>query len=84
MPLSVRKMSLQIVQRLSQTNAKTSCLDPTPGHYDTAKRGNFLLQEEVDGINWIKTPKSMRKQRSQLSKSIIHSFHAVMWSMDHR
>ena len=58
MPLSVRKMSLQIVQRLSQTNAKTSCLDLTPGHFDTAKRGNFLLQEEVGGIDWIKTPKN--------------------------
>ena len=28
MPLSVRKMSRRIVQRLLQTNAKTSCLNP--------------------------------------------------------
>ena len=53
MPLSVRKMFRQIVQRLSQTNAKTICLNPQSGHYDTAKSGSFLSQEEVGGIDWI-------------------------------
>ena len=55
-PLSVRKMSPQIIYRLSQTKAKTSCLNLQSGYNATAKRGNFLSQEEVDGINGIKTP----------------------------
>ena len=56
MPLSVRKMSRQILSRLSQINAKTSSLNLLSGHYATAKRGNFLSQEEVGGISGIKTP----------------------------
>ena len=53
MPFSVRKMSRRIIQRLSQTNAKSSCLNLLSGHYATAKRGNFLSKEEVDGFNGI-------------------------------
>ena len=55
MPLSVRKMFRRIVSRLSQANAKTSCLNRSSGHYATAKRGNFLSLEEVDGMDGIKT-----------------------------
>ena len=56
MPLSVRKMSRRIVERLSQTNAKTRRLNLKSGHYATDKRGNFFSQEEVVGNGGIKTP----------------------------
>ena len=68
--------------KLSQTNAKTRCLNPKSGHYAAAKRGNFLSQEEVGGIDGIKTPYTHVKTEISASKSIFHSFHAVLWSMD--
>ena len=83
MPLSFRKMSRRIVQKLSQTNAKTSCLNPKSGHYTTARRGNFLSHEKVDDIDGIKTPLKHAKTGISASKSIFHSFHAVLWSMYH-
>ena len=45
--------------------------------------GNFLSQEEVSGIDGVKTPFSHVKTEISASKSIFHSFHAVLWSMDH-
>ena len=46
-------------------------------------RGDFLSQEEVDGIDGIKTPYKHVKTEISASKSILHSFHAVLWSMAH-
>ena len=37
----------------------------------------------MDGINGIKTPYNHVKTEISASKSIFHSFHAVLWSMDH-
>ena len=37
----------------------------------------------MDGINAIKTPYNHVKTEISASKSIFHSFHAVLWSMDH-
>ena len=36
----------------------------------------------VDGIDWIKTPYNHVKTAISASKSIFHSFPAVLWSMD--
>ena len=44
---------------------------------------NFLSQEEVGGIDRIKTSYNHVKTEISASKSIFHSFHAVLWSMDH-
>ena len=76
-------MSRQIVQRLSQTNTKTSCLNTKSGDYATSKRGNFLSQEGVGGIDGIKTPYKYAKTEVLVSKSIIRSFHAVPLPMDY-
>ena len=43
----------------------------------------FLSQEEVDCIDGIKSPYNHVKIEISASKSIFHSFHAVLWSMDH-
>ena len=43
----------------------------------------FLSQEEVDGIDGIKTPYNHVKTETSAYKSIYHSFHAVLWTMDH-
>ena len=43
----------------------------------------FISQEEVDGINGIKTPWNHAKTEISASKSTFHSFHAVLWPMDH-
>ena len=83
LPLNVRKMSRRIVERLSQANAKTSCLNPESCHYTTVKRGNFLSQEELDGIDGINTPYNHVKTEISASKSIFRSFHAILWSIDH-
>ena len=45
--------------------------------------GNFLSHEEVGGIDGIKTPYNHVKTEISASKSMFHSFHAVLWSMDH-
>ena len=45
--------------------------------------GNFLSQEEVGGIDAIKTPYNHVKTEILASKSSFHLFHAVLWSMDH-
>ena len=37
----------------------------------------------MGGIDGIKTPFNHVKTESSASKSIFHSFHAVLWSMDH-
>ena len=37
----------------------------------------------MDGIDGIKTPYNHVKTEISASKSIFHSFHAVLWSMDH-
>ena len=68
---------------MSQINAKTSCLNPWSGHNAAAKKCNFLSQEEVGGINGIKSPYTHVKTEISASKSMFHSFHAVLWSMAH-
>ena len=45
--------------------------------------GIFLSREEVDGIDWIKTPYYHVKTEILASKNIFPSFHAVLWSMNH-
>ena len=45
--------------------------------------GNFLSQEEVSGIDGVKTPYNHVKTEISASKSNFHSFHADLWSMDH-
>ena len=79
--LSVRTMSQWIVQWLCPTNAKTNWLNPYPGHYFLAKIGNCLSQEEVGGIDGIKTPWKHTRTVLPASKSIIYSFYAGMWPM---
>ena len=37
----------------------------------------------MGGIDGIKTPYNQVKTEISASKSIFHSFHAVLWSMDH-
>ena len=53
------------------------------GYPTTAKRGNFPSQEKVGGIDEIKTPLNHAKTEISASKSILHSFHTVLWSMDY-
>ena len=37
----------------------------------------------MDGIDGIKTPYNHVKTEISASKNIFHSFHAILWSMDH-
>ena len=56
MPFSVRKVFGQIVQRLSKTNAKTSCLNPWSDHY--SQKGQFSLTIKSCGnrdLSYLKT-----------------------------
>ena len=83
LPLSIKKMSSRIFFKDFTDKRKISCLNPFSGHYATAKRGTFLSQEEVDGIDRIKTPYNRVKIEISTSRSIFQSFHTFLWSMDH-
>ena len=83
MILSVKKMTHPIVQRLSQTNDKTSCLNA--GHYFAAQTGNFLSQEEVVVLTEFKHHETMRKQRYQHLKALfIHFMHLCGTCLVHK
>ena len=68
-PLSVRKMSGKFFNDGHRHTPKPVVLIQT-GHHATAKRGNFLSEDEVDGIEWIKTPYNDVKTEISASKSI--------------
>ena len=48
-----------------------------------SQKGQFSLTGRGDGIDGIKTPYNHVKTQISASKSIFHSFYAVLWSMDH-
>ena len=56
MPFECKKDVTMNCTKIVTDKSQNQLSKPKTGHYTTAKRGNFLSQEEVAGIDRIKTP----------------------------